>query len=85
VYPGKFKRWELISVSHDYWTMETSIEATKWLIEEILELTDEDIIKKLPLSVFKENRLGGMLQKYYNFSPSKAINCAYPGRFKVNN
>ena len=85
VYPDRFKPWELIQVPSKYWTIETGIEATKWLIEEILELTNEDIIKNLPQSVFKENGLGGMLQRCYNSSPSRAINCAYPGRFKLNN
>jgi len=85
VYPGKFKPWEVSSVHHNYWTLANGVMATKWIIEEILELTNEEIIKKLPLSVFKKNGLGGMLQKCYNSSPSKAINCAYPGRFKLNN
>ena len=84
VYPDKIKPWELVQVPSNYWTIENGIEATKWLIEEILEWTNEDIIEKLSRNVFKENGLSGMLQSCYNSSPSKAINSAYPGRFKVN-
>ena len=32
-YPGKFKQWDLPSVSKKFWNMETAREATIWLIE----------------------------------------------------
>jgi hypothetical protein len=37
-YPNRFKPWELIGNPRNYWTKETGILATKWLIEEMFYL-----------------------------------------------
>lgn len=80
-YPSRFKPWELKSVSKGYWTIETGIEATKWLIETKLKWTDEDVKQKLSLNVFKQNGLYGMLEVIFESSPYKSISAAYPERF----
>lgn len=80
VYPNKFKPWN-INASHKFWTPETGIEATKWMIEEYLKWNDSDIKTKLSKHTFEEAKLKGMLSGLYNNSPYRAINEAYPDRF----
>jgi predicted transposase YbfD/YdcC len=82
VYPNKFKAWEFNYTATNYWTIETGIEATKWLIEEKLKWTDEEITKNINVNIFIENKLYNMLFLIYNRSSFDAINSAYPGRFK---
>jgi hypothetical protein len=53
----------------------------KWLIEERLKWSDEEIKSKLSQETFKENGLNGVL-RYFNSSPYQAMEAAYPGRFK---
>ena len=81
-YPGKFKPWELPSVPKKIWNVETAREATIWLIEEKLKWSDDDIKEKLSANTFKENSLCGMLAILFNDSPYRAIDNAYPGKFK---
>jgi len=82
VYPNKFKPWELKCVPQSYWTSESGIQATKWLIEEKLKYSDEDIRNYLSTKTFSENGLCGMLQTLYSSSSFNAINLAYPYKFK---
>ena len=35
-YPSKYKVWEFKNVPRDYWTIDTGIKATKWLLEDTL-------------------------------------------------
>ena len=82
-YSGKFKPWEFNIVSKGYWdNISNGIEATRWLIEEKLKLTDEELKKQLSIKLFTDNGLGGMLSTCFNSSPFEAINTAYPGKFK---
>lgn len=81
-YPNKFKPWELKQVPNFYWALEKGIEATKWLIEEKLKWSDDDIRKKLSSRLFCNHRLGGMINLLYGNSAFEAINSAYPNRFK---
>ncbi|WP_298845936.1 hypothetical protein [uncultured Clostridium sp.] len=82
VYLNKFKPWELICVPQSYWTSQSAIQSTKWLIEERLKYSEIDIKKHLTLNIFTKNGLGGMVQTIYNNSSFKAISLAYPGKFK---
>lgn len=82
VYPGRFKPWELKSTPLSYWNKNTAIKATRWLIEEKLKLTDEDLKNKLSQKLFEENNLLGMLTNCFHCSPFEAIDTAYPGKFK---
>ena len=81
-YPNKFKEWEFKSVPMNFWIKEKGIEATKWLIEEKLKLTDEEIKEQLSTNLFKDNRLDSMLDTCFNSSPYQAINETYPNKFK---
>ena len=82
-YPGKFKPWELPSIPKKFWNLETAKEATIWLIEEKLKWSDEDVKQKLSRKIFRENSLNGMLDYLFNNSPYRAIENAYPGKFKA--
>ena len=81
-YPNKFKEWEFKSVPMNFWIKEKGIEATKWLIEEKLKLTDEELKEQLSQKLFKDNNLYGMLNICFNNSPYQAINTTYPNKFK---
>ena len=82
VYPNKFKSWELRNVSSNFWTKETIIEATKWMIEEKLQWTEEDIKNKLTLNVLKKYKINSCyFYKYFN-SIYDLVNEIYPNRFK---
>ena len=59
-----------------------AIKIIKYLIEEKLKLTDEEIKEQLSVNLFKDNKLHGMLQSCFNDSPYQAINTAYPNKFK---
>ena len=81
-YPGKFKPWELSGTPKYFWNLKTAIDATRWLIEEKLKWSDDDIKNKLSKNTFRKNSLGGMLAVLFNDSPYRAIENAYPGKFK---
>lgn len=82
VYPNRFKAWELNYTATDYWTIETGAEAVKWLIEEKLKWSYEEVTKMLNVNIFIENKLYWMLFHIYKRSSFDAINSAYPGKFK---
>jgi hypothetical protein len=81
VYPGRFKEWELSSVSLGFWTHENAAKAVKWLIEEKLQWSEEDIKQQFSQKVFINNGLHGLLQEFFKSSPFKALDSTYPGRF----
>lgn len=82
-YPNKFKPWEFNCVAKNYWNdTSNGIKATRWLIEEKLKLTDEELKEQLSLKLFADNGLIGMLSSCFNNSPFKAIEMTYPGKFK---
>lgn len=82
VYPNKFKPWEFKRCVFSYWTRDNGIKAIRWLIEEKLKWSDNDIKEKLSGDTFRENKLGGMLQICFSNSPYEAINATYPNKFK---
>jgi hypothetical protein len=82
IYPGKFKPWEFNKVPPNYWNKRTGKQAVKWLIEERLQWSKEDIIKNLTVGVFRKNTLSGMLSTLFHNSPFEAISTTYPGKFK---
>lgn len=82
-YPNEFKPWEFSCVGQGYWQNEDNRRlAIKWLIEEKLQLSDEEIKKQVSFKLFKDNGLKGLLSCYFNGSPFEAINFAYPNKFK---
>jgi len=70
-----------------YWqkpeARKNAIEITKYLSEEVLELSVNDVKKKLTYQVFRDNGLGGMLSRIYNNSSYEAIDTAYPEQIQA--
>ena len=62
--------------------LENAKKCTKFMIECILNLSDNDIKEKLEVKTFQKNKLLGMLYTCYNNSPYYAINLTYPDKFK---
>ena len=82
-YPNKFKPWEFKYTTLNTWdNEETCREAVKWLIEEKLQWTEDEIRNNLSQKAFNNNKLRGLLVNKYNGSPYRAINDAYPNKFK---
>lgn len=82
VYPNKFKPWELKSVPNCYWTKETGILASKWLIEEVLKWDEATIKNNLSSKIFIDYNLNSMFRICFNQSTYKLINSTYPNKFK---
>lgn len=73
------KEWQVVKVR--YWTKEKIIKAVKWMIEEKLMWSEEEVVEKISVNVFREYNLDGMLQKHCNHSPLKALQIVYPGKY----
>ena len=52
VYPNKFKLWELKKINKGIWNKEMGKEAVKWLIEEKLKFSDEEIRNQLSVNLW---------------------------------
>ena len=74
------KEWQIIKTS--VWTEEKVIEAVRWMIEEQLKWTHEEVVERISAKVFYKHDLGGLLSRYCDHSPIKALNVAYPGEYK---
>ncbi|MBQ3420480.1 MAG: DUF4046 domain-containing protein, partial [Romboutsia sp.] len=61
---------------------ENAAKCTRYVIEEILKYNDEKIKECLSCKLFANYKLSGMLVKCFDNSPYKAINNAYPNKFK---
>ena len=75
---GKYKKWEITKMLS--WPKEDIIDATKWLIEEKLCYTPEQVCN-IKVEDFAKNNLDGMLQKGCNHSILEALELAYPGMY----
>lgn len=82
-YPRKFKPWEFRKVPMHFWTKETGIEAVRWLIEERYRFDDEEVLKYFNYELFRNNGLHNMLKYVFDYSPYKALNSAYPNKYKA--
>lgn len=78
---GKFKEWEVCKKTS--WSVDEIISATKWLIEEKLCYTPEQVCT-IKVSDFIEHNVDGMLQKGCNHSILYALELAYPGVYQRN-
>lgn len=58
-------------------------EITRYFIEDILKWEDKDIREKICEMIFRKYHLSGMLEYVFGRSPFRAIDNAYPGRYKV--
>jgi len=81
-YPGEYKPWELNNVPRSFWTETTCAEATKWLLEEKLKWSREEICNNLSQGTFVTHKLTNMLQIGFNGSPYGALNTVYPNEYK---
>jgi len=61
---------------------ENAITVTRYMFENILSWNDDDFIKKHSGKIYIDNKLYGMLTIVYENTPFKALDAAYPGRFK---
>ena len=79
-------RGDLKNFPKGFWTYEdtkkNAIDISKYLIEEILSWSHEDIKSNLDQKTFFSNRLYTMLNKVYGGSPFEVINSVYPNKFK---
>lgn len=75
----EIKEWQVFKVNK--WDKDKAIKAVKWLIEEQLKWSYQDVYEKLTAKVFYKNNLGGLLSKFCHNSPYEAFNLAYPNVF----
>ena len=82
IYPERnYQPWEFNIVPQGYWNnIDNGINATKWLVETKLQLSEKELKEQLSLNLFKKYGLSGMLQYCFNDSPYKAITLSYPER-----
>lgn len=62
--------------------MENAAIVIKYLVEDILKWSENDIKEKLRKNTFRNYNLKGMMTTLFNDSPYKAINHAYPDKYK---
>lgn len=62
-------------------SLNNAIKCIKYLIEDLLCLSDTELKEQLSQKIFNNNGLSGMLSLCFNNSPIKAIEVAYPGKF----
>lgn len=78
---GEFKRFP-----NRFWinkeANQNAKEITIYFIEEVLKWDDKKIKENLTEMIFRQYKLSGMLEYTFNRSPFKAIDNAYPGKFK---
>ncbi len=79
-YPGRYKPWDLNKIG--VITDELIIDATKWMIEDQLKWTFEDVCENLTAKTFYDYGIGGILCKGCGHSPIVALEKAYPGVYK---
>lgn len=81
VYPNEFKPWELSNAPVNTWDEETAIEAFKWLIEDKLKWTREDVVENYCKKTLIDNGLKSILYLYSD-SPYNVLNAVYSGEYK---
>jgi hypothetical protein len=83
-HPSTFKPWQF-RVRNRFWSGKEGkahgIEATKWLIEDVLGVNEAEIPKLVDHRAFLDAGLGGMLNHAFGGSYIRAILASYPGRF----
>lgn len=82
----KILKGELKRFPNRFWVdpgaEENAKEITVYFIEKVLMWSKDDIKEKLCESIFRKNKLSGMLEYTFDRSPYKAIDNAYPNVFK---
>lgn len=81
VLSGRLKKFPM-----GYWKdsegFNNAVKCFKYLIEDKLNWSDDDIKKHLSRKIFIEYRLYGMFKTYFDGSPYSAIQALYPNKFK---
>lgn len=81
-YPNQIHPWELKVTSNHYWNNdENKLKTLKWLFEEKLKWTPEEIKNNLSQKPFIDNKLEGFLMHHFSGSPFQAIDFLYPNQF----
>ena len=70
------------SFPRNFWKYADTRKIIRYLIEKELEWTDSELLEKLSIDTFKQFSLGSMLNRMYGNNTYKAIDHAYPNRFK---
>ncbi len=83
VYPNQYKPWEFKYVPRNFWNVENARSATRWLIDEKLIWSEEDVYEKYCLDIFIQNGLLGMINIIYDWNAYNAIDDAYPGKYTL--
>ena len=81
-YPNKFKPYELLGIPKNYWNIEMGKDAIKWMIEEKLMWSNEDIKENYCFKIIKQFKFEKMLKDVFNGNLFEAIDSAYPNKFK---
>jgi len=81
-YPGEYLPWEIKHTPKNYWNTDTGVTATRWLIEEKLQWSRQQVCDHLDKHEFIKAGLGGMIHHIFGNSPYAAIEAAYPGQYK---
>ncbi|MCY0874688.1 MAG: hypothetical protein OWT28_00145, partial [Firmicutes bacterium] len=78
--------WESAKTPNHYWQGEQGREhaeaAVRWLVEQKLGVSIEDIPKAVRFTTFKDYGLDTMIKTVFGGSPFRAIDAVYPGRFR---
>lgn len=83
-FPGMFKEWEPGEhVVNNYWTKEKGIKALRWLFDEHLRFTRDEILAHFSRNFAKKHQMYGMLQTCFNSNVFEALDAAYPGEYKI--
>ena len=82
----KILKGELKRFPNRFWVdpaaEENAAAITRYFIEEVLNWNEDEVKKNLCERIFRENKLSGMLEYTFGRSPFKAIDNAYPGKYK---
>lgn len=82
-YPNEFMPWELQKCSKGYFDNEENrIKAVKWLIEDKLKWTREQVCENLSVQTFKDNQLTTLMHRNYG-GVFVLLNSAYPGEYQT--
>ena len=86
VYPNRFKKWEIkcgINNKREYWTEDKMIECLRWIIEEDLHYSIEDISKYEIYRIKIDLRLKELIQLNNIPKLSYLLDRVYPGVFNI--
>jgi hypothetical protein len=79
---GELKRYP-----HSFWSFSDgrirAINILKYVLENILQWNDEDIIQNYDVNVFGKFKIRGILSRVFNSSPFEALNAVYPDKFQI--